>query len=118
VGENVAMGLSPRETAIVRSIAAGRTTKEIASTLGIAHSTVEWHISNVLVKLEAASRAEAVAIALSDGLLERDRQAGHPRRRRARRRETDRVIGFDLLGLHLGQISVATGERDASEEEP
>src|SRR5947208_12735665 len=33
-----------------------------------------WHISNILVKLGAASRAEAVAIGLREGLLEPEEQ--------------------------------------------
>src|SRR5438132_12877899 len=73
--------LSPRETEILRYVAAGHTTKEVAAALNIAESTAEWHISNVLVKLGAASRAEAVAIGLRQGLLEPKGQpiGGDPR---------------------------------------
>ena len=68
------MHLSPRETEILRYIAAGHTTKELAAALNIAESTAEWHISNILVKLGAASRAEAVAIGVREGLLEAEEQ--------------------------------------------
>lgn len=59
--------LSARETQILRLVAAGMTTKEIAGTLSIAESTVNWHVGNALAKLGASSRAEAVAIMLRDG---------------------------------------------------
>jgi DNA-binding CsgD family transcriptional regulator len=59
--------LSIREAQILRLVAAGMTTKAIAATLSIAESTVNWHVGNVLAKLGAASRAEAVAIVLRDG---------------------------------------------------
>lgn len=61
--------LSPRERQVVRAIAAGRTTKEIATQLGIAASTVDWHVANALGKLQAANRAEGVAVALRRGEL-------------------------------------------------
>ena len=47
-------------------MAAGRTSKEIASELGISESTVNWHISNAFGRLGASSRAEAVALAMRD----------------------------------------------------
>ena len=62
--------LSPREQDVVRLVALGKTTKEISADLGIAESTVSWHVTNVLGKLEASSRAEAVARALTEGLLD------------------------------------------------
>jgi DNA-binding CsgD family transcriptional regulator len=63
------VSLSPREMEILELVAAGLTTKEAAAALGVSASTIEWHISNILVKLEASSRAEAVATAMRDGLL-------------------------------------------------
>lgn len=119
------MNLSPREQEIFRHVAAGRTTKEIALVLGVAESTVEWHISNVLVKLGAASRAEAVAICMRDGLIATGeapelpdipgRASAVTRSRRARASDTDRVIAFDLLGLHLGNIWIRRRSSDAAQ---
>src|SRR5438876_10007603 len=105
--------LSPRETEIFRYVAAGHTTKEAAAALNVAESTAEWHISNVLVKLGAASRAEAVAIGLREGLLEPEERplparsapdVATKRPHRAHAWRDDRVIDFDLLGLHFGEI--------------
>jgi DNA-binding CsgD family transcriptional regulator len=119
------MSLSPRETEILRYVAAGRTTKEIATALDVAESTVDWHIANVLEKLGAASRAEAVAIAMRDGLLVPSDPAdvgvpahdGIKRSRRADASEEARVIGFDLFGLHLGDLRIGTRRRGAAQSE-
>jgi DNA-binding CsgD family transcriptional regulator len=64
----MASTLSPRQLEILDLVAEGRTSKEIASALGISESTVNWHLANVFAKLGASSRAEAVALAIrSDG---------------------------------------------------
>jgi DNA-binding CsgD family transcriptional regulator len=114
--------LSPREREILRYVAAGHTTKELAAALNIAESTAEWHISNILVELGAASRAEAVAVGLREGLLEPEEQPLAPdlatrRARRANAWRDDRVIHFDLLGLHLGEIRIGRGRRDLAQTE-
>lgn len=119
------MHLSPRQTEILRYVAAGYTTKELAAALRIAESTAEWHISNILVELGATSRAEAVAIGLREGLLETEERpltarsasdvatkSGHS----ARTWRDDRVIHFDLLGVHLGEIRIARGRRDLAKK--
>jgi DNA-binding CsgD family transcriptional regulator len=122
---NAPVHLSPRETEILRYIAAGHTTKELAAALNIAESTAEWHISNILVELGAASRAEAVAIGLREGLLEPEKRVPESspsdlairRAHRARASRDDRVIHFDLLGLHLGEIRIGRARRDLAEME-
>lgn len=58
--------LSPRQREILALVAAGRTSKEIASALGISESTVNWHLTNVFERLGASSRAEAVALAMRE----------------------------------------------------
>jgi len=116
--------LSPRKREILRYVAAGHTTKELAAALNIAESTAEWHISNILVELGAASRAEAVAIGLRKGLLEPEEQSltersapdsATRRAHRARERRDDRVIHLDLLGVHLGEIRIGRGRRDSAQ---
>ncbi|HEX6387111.1 MAG TPA: LuxR C-terminal-related transcriptional regulator [Anaerolineae bacterium] len=61
--------LSPREQEVLRLIAAGASNREIADTLVVAVSTVKKHISNILSKLNATSRTQAVAQARELGLL-------------------------------------------------
>jgi DNA-binding CsgD family transcriptional regulator len=63
--------LSRRERQVMRGIAGGQTSKEIAALLDIAPSTVDWHAANALAKLQAANRTEGVVIALQHGELGR-----------------------------------------------
>ena len=50
-------------------VAEGRSNREIAERLYISAKTVSVHVSNILSKLAAAGRMEAVAIARRRGLL-------------------------------------------------
>ncbi|NNG19715.1 AAA family ATPase [Naumannella sp. ID2617S] len=61
--------LTPREAEILALVAEGRTNGEIGKRLFIATKTVSVHVSNLLGKLGAANRQEAVAIARRRGLL-------------------------------------------------
>jgi LuxR family transcriptional regulator, quorum-sensing system regulator CviR len=61
--------LSERETEVLTWAMAGKTNWEISVILKISERTVKFHIQNVMVKLEASSRAHAVAIALGEGLI-------------------------------------------------
>jgi predicted ATPase/DNA-binding CsgD family transcriptional regulator len=61
-------GLSAREVEVLRLIAAGRTTREIADELVITVNTVESHVTRVYQKIGARGRAEATAFAYRHGL--------------------------------------------------
>ena len=61
--------LTPRQFEILQLIATGTTTAEIAQTLHLSRETVRNHVRAVLVKLNARSRLEAVAIARRDNLV-------------------------------------------------
>ncbi len=62
-------GLTRRERQVLLLICRGMANKEIARELDITAKTVEWHISNILGKLGAANRTQAVVVALEQGLL-------------------------------------------------
>jgi len=62
-------GLTSRELDILRLMVAGENNPEIAEQLFVSRSTVKFHVSNILMKLGASSRTEAVAIALQRGLV-------------------------------------------------
>ena len=62
--------LSPREIEILQKIAYGATTKEVADQLGISFHTVKTHLERIFEKLGANDRAQAVAIAIRQGLVE------------------------------------------------
>lgn len=53
--------LTPRETEILRLIAAGLSNRQITDRLFISPRTVERHIANIYLKLDVHSKAEAMA---------------------------------------------------------
>jgi DNA-binding NarL/FixJ family response regulator/signal transduction histidine kinase len=61
--------LTGREAEVLRRVAQGLRYKEIAAELHITVKTVQYHITNILSKLGAGSRSEAVAVARKRGLL-------------------------------------------------
>ena len=63
-------GLTFREFTVLHHVAAGKADKEIAHQLGISPLTVHKHVANILSKMKAASRTEAAARALREGLLD------------------------------------------------
>ena len=63
-------GLSARELEVLNLLARSMSNREIASDLFISENTVKNHVSNVLSKLEARTRVEAVTSALSTGLID------------------------------------------------
>jgi DNA-binding NarL/FixJ family response regulator len=62
--------LSPRETEIVKLVAEGHSTKDIAAALFIAPKTVERHRSNILEKLGTRDRVALTRYAIRRGLIE------------------------------------------------
>lgn len=62
-------GLSPRELQVLSLLANGASNRSIATELGISERTVERHVSNIFDKLAVASRTEAAAYALRNGLV-------------------------------------------------
>ena len=54
---------------VVRLVAAGKSNREIASTLSISEHTVARHVQNVLGKLHLPSRTAATAFAFEHGLV-------------------------------------------------
>ena len=62
-------GLSPRELEVLTRAATGQTNQAIAQALFLSPRTVHTHVEHLLRKTGAASRAEATALAVRDGLL-------------------------------------------------
>jgi DNA-binding NarL/FixJ family response regulator len=61
--------LTGRERQVLRLVAEGLATKQIALRLGISERTVKFHVTSVLNKLGAENRAQAVAVASQRGLI-------------------------------------------------
>jgi len=65
--------LSKREKEVVSLLLQGKSNKQIALQLGIAESTVEFHLKNIYNKLDVKSRTEAIIkIGKSTGLIRED----------------------------------------------
>ena len=61
--------LSGREVLVLGQLAQGHTTEQIGANLRLSPHTVRTHIKNAMRKLDARTRAHAVAIALSDRVI-------------------------------------------------
>jgi DNA-binding NarL/FixJ family response regulator len=68
-GARTSSHLTGRETEVLRMIADGLANKEIAWRLGISEHTVKFHVSALLGKLGAGSRAEAVGAGIRQGAI-------------------------------------------------
>ncbi len=64
-------GLTEREFDVLALLGAGLTNREIGARLLISTGTAGVHVSNILRKLGASSRAQAVGIAHRLGIVER-----------------------------------------------
>lgn len=65
--------LSERECEVLEQIARGHSIEDISSDLFLSPHTVRTHIKNILRKMGARTRAHAVAMAISDGIIDRRR---------------------------------------------
>jgi DNA-binding NarL/FixJ family response regulator len=61
--------LTARELEVLHMLADGLPNKLIAFQLGISEHTVKYHVTSILSRLNASSRAEAVAIGIRRGLI-------------------------------------------------
>ena len=68
-------GLTAREAEVLGLVAEGLTNREIAERLVLSQNTVIRHVANIFAKLDAKSRAAAVAIASERGLMAKDGKA-------------------------------------------
>jgi DNA-binding NarL/FixJ family response regulator len=61
--------LTAREREILTLVAQGHSNREIADRLVISERTARTHVSNVLTKLQLASRTQAALLAIREGLI-------------------------------------------------
>lgn len=60
--------LSARELQVLRSVAEGQVTEDIASRLCVSPRTVQFHLKNVFRKLRVRNRLEAINAAMALGI--------------------------------------------------
>lgn len=68
--------LTPRESEVLRLVAAGATNREIGAALMVTEHTIGFHMKNILAKLHLKNRAQAAAYAVRSGLTEPPPGAG------------------------------------------
>ena len=61
--------LTAREVEVLELLGKGLTNAELGQVLGISAHTAKFHVAQILAKLGAASRAEAVHAGLKQGLI-------------------------------------------------
>jgi NarL family two-component system response regulator LiaR len=66
----VGFDLTEREREVLTLLVEGLKNPEIADRLVVSRSTIKFHVSSILSKLGVASRTEAVALAVKEGLLD------------------------------------------------
>ncbi|MGE5748459.1 MAG: response regulator [Gemmatimonas sp.] len=66
------IGLTPRELEVLRLVADGLTNAQVAERIGRTEGTVKVHLKNILQKLDAKDRTEAVTTALRRGFIRLD----------------------------------------------
>ena len=67
--EKCDVALSSREKEVLDWLKEGKTSWEISAILKISERTVNFHVTNILRKLQVVNRAQAVAVAIRSGLV-------------------------------------------------
>ena len=79
------LGLSPRQTEVVRWVVQGKTSAEIGSLMGVTTRTVEKHLESIYARLNVDNRSTLVAraIAVERSLTDRQTSESSPRESRS-----------------------------------
>jgi DNA-binding NarL/FixJ family response regulator len=72
LASRIASHLSSREMEVLALIATGKSNKEIGAVLNVAEATVKVHVTNILSKLNASDRTQAIVTAMKRGIIQLD----------------------------------------------
>ncbi len=64
--------LSEREKEVLGWLTKGKSSWDVSAILNISERTVNFHVQNIMQKLNAVSRTQAVAVALEKGIINTD----------------------------------------------
>lgn len=70
LGIKKGMGLTPRETEILRWISHGKTASEVALIVSVSEHTVNSHTATILKKLDVVNRTQMVAKAIREQIID------------------------------------------------
>ncbi|MCP8896881.1 LuxR C-terminal-related transcriptional regulator [Shinella daejeonensis] len=70
LAQKAGMGLTPRETEILRWISYGKTASEIALIVSVSEHTVNSHTATILKKLDVVNRTQMVAKAIREQIIQ------------------------------------------------
>jgi DNA-binding NarL/FixJ family response regulator len=70
MGERVLAQLSQRELEVIKLVARGMSNKQVGQVLNIVEGTVKIHVANILAKLGAVDRTQAIVIAAQRGIID------------------------------------------------
>ncbi len=62
--------LTARERQILNWMREGKSTNDMSSILGLSQDTVKYHLKKIYLKLNVCSRAQAIAVAMSNNLID------------------------------------------------
>jgi DNA-binding NarL/FixJ family response regulator len=68
-GHSCRFDLTMRERSVLAELSAGRSNREIATTLCIGAETVKTHLGNIYAKLDVSRRDQAISVALRESLV-------------------------------------------------
>lgn len=74
VEQNPLESLSPRETQVLRLIAEGKASKEVAVVLGLEHNTVRSYRKTMMKKLGVTNLASLIQVAMAAGIIYADKR--------------------------------------------
>lgn len=69
VAETEMPALTPREMAILRELAFGKSTAEIAAGVHLSQGTVKGYLSSIMAKWDARDRVEVLVLAVRSGTI-------------------------------------------------